>query len=213
MLRVKCVPVGALLSNSYIVFDPESRIGIIIDAGDESEKIIRAVREVQVEIEGIYATHGHFDHVLAVRELKEELGCKFYIHRGDEEILSRAVSEAREVLGVERLAPPRPDKYIEEGDRITLGTEEIKVIHAPGHTPGSVCYLFDRGIFTGDLLFAGSIGRTDLLGGDLKTLVKTIKEKIFKLPDDYVIYPGHGPSSTIGAEKAHNPYVGRFGIL
>jgi len=195
------VVVGLLQTNSYIVFDKYSNKGVVIDAGGEPRKIMDRIREREIEIEGIYATHCHFDHILAVRELKEALGCKFYVHRADEEVLKRSVEDVELYLGVSSFDPPKPDGYIDDGDEIRIGRNILKVLHTPGHTPGSVSYVFDGGVFTGDTLFAGSIGRTDMFGGDIELLVKSVVEKLFKLPDQYAIYPGHGPTSTIGIEK------------
>lgn len=207
------VVVGVLQSNSYIVFDQEFGEGLVIDAGEEPQKIIHRIEEKGIKVEGIYVTHCHFDHILAVRELKEALGCKFYIHRADEEVLKRSVEDAELYLGLSSFDPPKPDEYIDDGDEIRVGRNILKVLHTPGHTPGSVSYVFDGGVFTGDTLFAGSIGRTDMFGGDIELLVKSVVEKLFKLPDQYAIYPGHGPTSTIGIEKKFNPYVGVDGIL
>ena len=207
------VVVGLLQTNSYIVFGKYSGKGVVIDAGGGPWEIIHRIEEKGIKVEGIYVTHCHFDHILAVRELKEALGCKFYIHRADEEVLKRSVEDAELYLGLSSFDPPKPDGYIDDGDEIRVGRNILKVFHTPGHTPGSVSYVFDGGVFTGDTLFAGSIGRTDMFGGDIKLLVKSVVEKLFKLPDQYVIYPGHGPTSTIGVEKKFNPYVGVDGIL
>ena len=212
-MLVDRIVVGLLQTNSYIVFNEDSGKGVVIDAGGEPQKIINKIRGREIEVKGIYVTHCHFDHILAVRELKEALGCKFYIHRADAEVLKRSVEDAEIYLGLSNFDPPKPDGYIDDGDEIRIGENVLKVFHTPGHTPGSVSYVFNGGVFTGDILFAGSIGRTDMFGGDIKLLVKSIVEKLFKLPDQYVIYPGHGPTSTIGVEKKFNPYVGVDGIL
>ena len=212
-MLIERVIVGALQTNSYIVFDQEFGEGLIIDPGGEPQKIIRKVEERGVKVRGIYATHCHFDHILAVRDLREVLGCRFYIHRADEEVLERSVEDAKMYLGLSSFDPPKPDGYIDNGDVIEVGEIVLKVLHTPGHTPGSVSYVFDGGVFAGDTIFAGSIGRTDMFGGNLKLLMRSIIEKLFKLPDHYVIYPGHGPTSTIGIEKRFNPYVGFDGLL
>ena len=212
-MLIERVTVGALQTNSYIVFDQEFGEGLVIDAGGEPQKIIRKVEERGIKVRGIYTTHCHFDHILAVRDLKEVLGCGFYIHRADEEVLERSVEDAKMYLGLSRFDPPKPDGYIDNGDVIEVGEIVLKVLHTPGHTPGSVSYVFDGGVFAGDTIFAGSIGRTDMFGGNLKLLMRSIIEKLFKLPDHYVIYPGHGPTSTIGIEKRFNPYVGFDGLL
>ncbi len=207
MLVVKCVPVGRLFSNAYIVFDQGSLEGIIIDAGDEAEKILEVVRANDVRVKGIYLTHGHFDHILAVGDLRRELGCGFYIHKADESILSRVPMDAKYFLGIDVDLPPKPDGWLRDGQTFKVGEALVKVIHTPGHTPGSVCYVIGENVFVGDTLFAGSIGRTDLPGGDINELARSLRGKILKLPDHYVVYPGHGPSSTIGVEKRLNPFV------
>ena len=205
--------IGVLQSNSYIVFDREFGEGLIIDAGGEPQKIIHRVEEKGVEIKGIYVTHCHFDHILAVGELRKIFGCKFYIHRADEVVLEKSVEDVKTYLGLSSFDPPKPDGYVDDGDEIEVGGNVLRVLHTPGHTPGSVSYVFDGGVFTGDTLFAGSIGRTDMFGGDIKLLIESIMERLFKLPDHYLIYPGHGPTSTIGVEKRFNLYVGSDGIL
>ena len=207
MLAVECVPVGRLSSNSYIVFDSESLDGIIIDAGGEAEKILKIVKSNEVKIRGIYLTHGHFDHVLAVRDLREGLGCGFYMHKADQRVLARVPRDAKYFLGIDIDPPPKPDGWVRDGEAFRIGKYLVRVIHAPGHTPGSVCYVIRENVFVGDTLFAGSIGRTDLPGGNLDELASSLKDKILKLPDHYVIYPGHGPSSMIGVERRLNPFV------
>lgn len=212
MLVVERVEVGPLLSNSYLVFDPLLREGVLIDAGDEPGKILGMVERSGVRVKAIYATHGHFDHVLAAREVKENLGCSFYIHRGDLDLLKEADKRAKMFLGGEYLPPVEPDGFVEEGDVIEVGGHTLRVLHTPGHSPGSVSYVADGGVFTGDTLFAGSVGRHDFPGGDLDKLIDSLVNKLLKLPDDYAVYPGHGPSTTIGVERLHNPYVGIDGL-
>ena len=207
MLLVERITVGALFTNSYIVYDSEKSVGIIVDAGDEADKILATVDRRDVKIRGIFLTHGHFDHLLAVRDLKADLNCKLYLHPADREILSLVPHDARYFLGRDVPPPPEPDEWLIDGQSIKVGRYYGKVIHTPGHTPGSVCFLFKDMIFTGDTLFAGSIGRTDLPGGSLESLLSSLKNKVLKLPDDFVIYPGHGPSSTIGVERRLNPFI------
>ncbi|MEM2331875.1 MAG: MBL fold metallo-hydrolase [Nitrososphaerota archaeon] len=211
MLMVDRIIVGLLMSNSYLVFDPVIREGILIDAGDEAEKIFKNIERNRVEVKAIYATHGHFDHVLAVRELKEYLECKFYIHREDLDILMKATIACKEITGERCLEPPAPDEYIKDGDIVKIGGSEIKVLHTPGHTPGSVSYVLDGAVFTGDTLFAGAVGRHDLPGGNLRQLLNSLN-KLLSLPEDYSVYPGHGPTTTIGVEKIYNPFVGDRGL-
>ena len=212
MLEIRDLSVGILQTNAYVVFDRDSGEGILVDPGDEAERIIDLVKRCGVRVRGIYLTHAHFDHLLAVRDLRSDLGCGFYLHRGDELILKLAPKYAREFIGRVIPPPPDPDGWIEDGQIIRIGESSCKIIHTPGHTPGSVCYLLEeeRVVLTGDTLFAGSIGRADLPGGDLRQLRSSILDKLLKLPDDYAIYPGHGPSSTIGVERRMNPFVRSF---
>ncbi len=211
MLLIERVVVGPLMSNAYLVFDNVKGEGILIDAGDDSEKIIETVEKNKIRVKAIYATHGHFDHVLAVGEIKDYFECKFYIHREDLPILEKAAESCKKLLGRDYSNPPNPDGYIKDGDKITVGEYEIKVMHTPGHTPGSVSYLSKDAVFTGDTLFAGAVGRYDFPGGNLEQLLDSLK-KLLKLPDSFSVYPGHGPSTTIGVEKVHNPFIGERGL-
>ncbi len=204
--------VGMLRSNSYIVYDDRVGEAILIDAGDDAWKILESIQERKVEVRGIYATHCHFDHVLAVQDLKDTLGLPFYIHQDDREILERMKEMTMGFLGIEVPDPPKPDGYVQEGDRIMVGGEVLEVIHTPGHSPGSVCYHGGGLIFSGDTLFRNSIGRTDAYGGDMGKIVRSIVDKIFNLPDTVKVLPGHGPSTTIGWEKRFNPFVGEGGL-
>ena len=206
MLEVRCLSVGRLQTNAYLVFDEEFRRGIVIDPGDEAERIMDLISRCDVEVDAIYLTHGHFDHVLALRDLRRELRCKVYLHKADEGILASAPRDAKYFLGIEVPPPPKPDGWIADGQLIWIGSHLGKVLHTPGHTRGSVCYVFEEMIFTGDTLFAGSVGRTDLPGGSLKDLVSSLS-KILNFPDEFMIYPGHGPSSTVGVERKLNAFV------
>ncbi|MEM4417667.1 MAG: MBL fold metallo-hydrolase [Nitrososphaerota archaeon] len=203
--------VGMLRSNSYLAFD--SGEAVIIDAGDDAWKIIESIQEKNLKVRAIYATHCHFDHVMAVQDLRDVLGCEFYIHPDDAEILSRMVEMTRGFLGIEVPEPPKPDGYIQEGERIPVGGEYLTVIHTPGHSPGSVCYRSDGILFSGDTLFRGSIGRTDAYGGDPVKILDSILNKLFTLPDEVAVLPGHGPPTEIGWERRNNPFVGERGLL
>ncbi len=211
MLLIERIIVGSLMSNVYLVFDNVTNEGILIDAGDDADKIIEVIKKNNVEVKRIYATHGHFDHVLAIGELKDYLECKFYIHQDDSPIVEKAAESCRRLLGRGCSDPPRPDGYVKDGDKITVGENVIRVLHTPGHTPGSVSYLTDDVVFTGDTLFAGAIGRHDFPGGNLEQLLKSLN-KLLNLPDHYSVYPGHGPSTTIGVERIYNPFIGLRGL-
>ncbi|MCS7129143.1 MAG: MBL fold metallo-hydrolase, partial [Candidatus Caldarchaeum sp.] len=161
----------------------------------------------------IYATHCHFDHVMAVEDLKQTLDVPFYIHPADRDILLKGKELTRSFLGIEVPDPAKPDGYVEEGDAVEVGGERLKVIHTPGHSPGSVCYYTEGLLFSGDTLFQGSIGRTDAYGGDTDKIVDSIVNKLFQLPDSVEVLPGHGPSTNLGWEKRNNPFVGERGML
>lgn len=203
--RIHYVTVGPLRSNSYLFVDSGSGEAVIIDAGDDPHKILEMIRP-GVRVKKIIATHGHFDHVLAVDDLREALGVEFLIHREDQAVLDILPESTLHILGVS-MKPPRPDGYLDEGDEIRVGTSVLKIIHTPGHTPGSSCLLTGKTLFSGDTLFAGSIGRTDIPLADQQKIIESIKVKLYALPDDVVVYPGHGWQTTIGAEKRSNPFV------
>lgn len=205
MIRVKRSVVGKLSTNCYLLIDSDSEEALIIDPGDEPAKIL-GVLEPGLSVKGIIATHCHFDHILAVDYLREALGAKFYIHRDDLPILEEAPRNALEWVGT-TFDPPSPDDYLSEDKNIDLGSHKIKVLHTPGHSPGSICLLVDDVLLSGDTLFAGSVGRTDLYGGDYNQLLRSIKEKLCILSDDTRVMPGHGEATRIGIEKLYNPFV------
>ncbi|MCS7118380.1 MAG: MBL fold metallo-hydrolase [Thaumarchaeota archaeon] len=200
-LRVETLVVGPLSTNCYIVSNRDD--ALIVDPGWDVERILSAIGDLRVTL--IVATHGHFDHVGAVEELRERLGVEFVMHRRDEELLDVAAEHAVR-FGL-RFRRPRPDRYIEEGEEIELGDCSIRAIHTPGHSPGSVCLLFGFTLFSGDTLFMGSVGRTDLTGGNFDQLDSSIRRKLYVLDDATIVYPGHGPTTTIGFEKRFNPFV------
>ena len=204
-LRVCVMEVGPLVVNAYIVATTSSKKAVIVDPGDDGDAILREVRDRGLSVEKILLTHGHFDHVGAVRLLREKTGAPVHIHAED---ASRMATARRQGLmfGLSVDDPPPPDVIVGEGDRIGFEGHEFRVVHTPGHTPGCVSYLCGRMAFVGDLIFAGSIGRTDLPGGSHERLLESVREKIFVLPDDTVIFPGHGPSTTVGEEKRSNPF-------
>ncbi|MEM4328988.1 MAG: MBL fold metallo-hydrolase [Candidatus Caldarchaeum sp.] len=205
--------VGLLRSNSYIAYDEDTKKAVIIDAGDDAWKILETIHAHRLNPVAVYATHCHFDHVMAVEDLKQSLGVPFYIHPDDRELLARSRELTRGFLGIDIPEPAEPDGYVVEGQVIELGGCRLKVIHTPGHSPGSVCYYTDGILFSGDTLFQGSIGRTDAFGGDTAKIVDSIVNKLFTLPDDVHVLPGHGLPTTLGWEKRNNPFVGEEGIL
>lgn len=203
-LVLKRITVGLLASNAYIIADQESREALLLDAGGEPETLLAALKQEGLRLKAIVATHGHFDHVLAVDALRKETGAPFYLHGSDAPILASMQQRVKQLLGLEVGPPPRVDYYVKEGDEFKVGPYAFKVLHTPGHSPGSICLLGNGLLFSGDTLFAGSVGRTDTPGGNFPLLADSITRKLFTLPDDTRVYPGHGPDTTIGQEKATN---------
>ncbi len=200
--------VGPLEVNCYIIWDSSTREGFVIDPGGDAETIKEAVNKEKLKIKYIINTHGHFDHVGADGELKASLGALIAVHRKDSELLKDA-SEHAVIFGVKTPKQPAPDILLEGKEVFKAGTLSLEVIHTPGHTGGGVClYAKKEGLlFTGDTLFAGSVGRTDLQGGSYEDLMNSIREKILTLGDAVKVLPGHGPSSTVGEERESNPFV------
>lgn len=206
-VTLKTVTVGMLKTNCYILADNGTGTGIIIDPGDEAEKISAAVREADLDVKYIINTHAHYDHIGAVLKLKDEFGAEILVHEADGPMLEDPTLNLSFNKPKIKAAGVKPDKLLNEGDIVTAGKIELKVIHTPGHTPGSICLLGKDYIFTGDTLFAGAVGRTDLPGGSHKSIVESIQTKLKTLPDNLKVYPGHGPSTTIGEEKLNNPFM------
>ena len=206
-IQVHILVVGRLQTNCYIVQAKQE--ALIVDAGDEPERILRYLKDLNVTPKLIIATHTHFDHVLGVNGVRKSTGQKFAIHKDDLSMLESMQSRVREFMGFEVPPPPKPDMYLKEGDTISFGGETLSVLHTPGHSPGSISLSGKGFVLTGDALFNQSIGRTDLPGGDYNLLIKSIKEKLFPLDDATIVHPGHGPETTIGDEKLTNPFVGK----
>ncbi|MEW6106443.1 MAG: MBL fold metallo-hydrolase [Bacillota bacterium] len=201
---IRTVRVGALDTNCYIVGCERSRKALVIDPGAEPERIVAALRADILECEVIVNTHGHVDHIAANGAVKAATGAAIAIHAQD----ARALVDPSVNLsilampGARGIESPRADRLLAEGDEVVAGSVRLRVVHTPGHTPGSISLVGDGVVFSGDTLFAdGGIGRTDFPGGSYDSLVRSIEEKLFSLPDETVVYPGHGPSTTIGRER------------
>ncbi|KPK88028.1 hypothetical protein AMJ80_11510 [bacterium SM23_31] len=206
---IKTITVSPFASNCYLVASANTRRGVVIDPGDDVEEIIRTAQNENVIIEKIINTHGHIDHTAGVKEMQERLKIPYYIHKADMMYLLTIPHQA-EFYGMKTLGVPNVNGYLRGGDSIDFDKISLKVIHTPGHTPGGVCFLGENEIFTGDTLFAGSIGRTDLPGGSYDELIHSITTKLLILNEDIVVYSGHGPSTTIGIEKQTNPFLKSF---
>lgn len=203
---IKVLEVGPIMANCYILGCEKTKEAAVIDPGDDTDQILLALAEEKLKVKYILNTHGHFDHVGGNRKMKETTGAKLVIHPLDAPMLSHLAATAA-AWGLAAENSPLPDQLVEEGDTISFGTISLKVIHTPGHTPGGISFYTEGKVFVGDTLFMGSIGRTDFPGGDFATLISGIKNKLFKLGDDVIVYTGHGPETTVGREKRSNPFV------
>lgn len=204
---LKRLEVGGFMSNCYIVGCQETKEAVVIDPGAEPEVILAALEEADLKVKYIINTHGHIDHIGAVKEVREATGAPVIIHKEDASLFENDHENLSMFVGTQLILAPA-EKVVEEGDTITFGSDyTMKVIHTPGHTRGGMSLHMDSVVFTGDTLFAASIGRSDLPGGNHRQLISAIKEKLFPLGDDTVVYPGHGPESTIGREKKVNPFL------
>ena len=198
--------VGPLQVNCFIVACPRSRDALVIDPGDDGERILAAIRAANWQLVRIVNTHGHFDHIGANRTLVDATGAELLIHGLDLPLLQKAQTHAQ-VYGLRTEPSPVPDRLLSDGDTVACGELSCQVIHLPGHSPGGIALLCGGHLFAGDVLFAGSIGRTDLPGGDHRLLVGGIRAKLWALPGETVVHPGHGPDTTIAREMRSNPFV------
>ena len=203
---IDILEVGMYFANCYIVGCAKTRKGIIIDPGDSGDFIISKVNENNLHIEKIVITHGHLDHIGALEYLKEKLKVKVCIHE-DDDVMLTSPEKNLSVFSSELLKGRPADILLKEGDEIVFGEVILEVLHTPGHSPGGISLYGDGAVFTGDTIFLGSVGRTDFPNGDFDVLMESIKKKIFTLPDETVIYSGHGPDTTVGQEKNYNPFV------
>lgn len=210
MIQIEMLPVGMFQSNCYIVSCSETGEGVVIDAGDEGERILSAVDRLHVRVKAILQTHAHLDHVGALDEVAPALGAPVCMHR-DEIPVYESVERQAAMFGLGAPKRVTVDRMLENGDEIHVGKLTAEVIHAPGHSPGSVCFYFRRAtpprIVVGDVLFKGSIGRTDLPGGNYGTIMETLINVFLPLPDETIVYSGHGPETTMEEEKRFNPFL------
>lgn len=204
---LQTLTVGLIQTNCYIIGCEQTKEGAIIDPGGHPERILRAVREAGLKVRYVLNTHCHFDHMAANAEVVAATGALLAIHPAEQPILDSRGGAAW--FGVPASPSPPPDLELHDGQILEVGTLRLQVLHTPGHSPGSVTfYLPDPGAaFDGDVLFAMGVGRTDLPGGDWDTLMRSIGEVLFALPDETVLYPGHGPKTTVGQEKRFNPWL------
>jgi hydroxyacylglutathione hydrolase len=209
--------VGALGCNCTIVSCPETREALVIDPGDEAPEILAALARDGLRAVKIVHTHAHFDHVMATGEVATKTGADVLLHHDDRWLYDNAVMQTQ-MFGLARpgdRAPPAPTLELRGDEAIAFGRHEVRAIHTPGHTRGSICLYFEESgeaplLFSGDTLFKGSIGRTDLWGGSLPDIQHSIRDRLLTLADATRVVPGHGAETTVGAEREDNPFVGRF---
>jgi glyoxylase-like metal-dependent hydrolase (beta-lactamase superfamily II) len=208
-MKVRILPVTPLQQNCSILECERTRRAAVVDPGGDVERIVEALEEAALELEIILVTHAHADHAGAVSALQSQFGVPIEgPHRGDRNWV-RALSIQGRMMGVQGAASFKPDRWLREGDTVRFGQVELEVLHCPGHTQGHIAF-FDRAsrtLIAGDLLFQGSIGRSDFPGGDHQTLLRSIADKLLPLGDDVIVVPGHGPPTTIGRERETNPFL------
>ncbi len=211
------IPVGLLQCNCSVVGDPQTREAVVIDPGDEVERILQAIARHRLVVKAIVNTHAHIDHVGGLQKMRQATGAPVLMHREDLDLYAALEVQAA-MIGVPVPAAAQVDAFLTDGQTLRWGSQGAHVLHTPGHTKGSVCLFLpaeDRApgqpvrplLFAGDTLFAGSIGRTDLWGGSFSEIMRSLKGKLLELPDETVVYPGHGPATTIGQERVANPFL------
>jgi hydroxyacylglutathione hydrolase len=204
-LEIETLVLGLLQSNCYIISDEKSGEAMVVDPGDEAEKIAVLIDAKKLKVEFIVCTHGHFDHIGGVSAIKEKTGAQIVLHKDDLEIY-RGAGLHTVAWGFDIKQPPLPDRLLKEGDVLALGGLRFVVLSTPGHSPGGICLFGEGVLITGDTVFAGSVGRTDLYGGDMESLKKSFA-RIISLPPETAIFPGHGAPSTVAREKYMNFFI------
>ncbi|MDA3787729.1 MAG: MBL fold metallo-hydrolase [Desulfobacula sp.] len=203
---IKKLEVGPIMANCFILGCESTKEAVVIDPGDDADRILMELSKSELKVKYLINTHGHFDHVGANKRMKEVTGAQLAIHPEDEPMLNE-LSHSALMFGLSAENSPPADILLKDGDEISFGEITLKVIHTPGHSKGGICLYTKGHLFSGDTLFAGSIGRTDLPGGDYDTLISNIKGKLLHFDEDTIVYTGHGPETTIGNEKRMNPFL------
>ncbi len=205
-LEVVCLTNGPFAENCYIVADGSSGDAVIVDPGEEAGLFLRRVNTENWTLRAVWLTHAHLDHITGVEAVVGATGVEVYLHPADRPLYDNVAEQGR-WLGIRSEQPRAVDRDLEDREILTVGGCSFEVVHVPGHSPGSVALIGHGVAIVGDALFAGSIGRTDLPGGDTETLLTSIRERLLTLPDPTVVYPGHGPATTIGEERRNNPFL------
>lgn len=205
-LRIVTIPNGQFQENCYLLAEAGSTDAVIVDPGEEPELFLATAEREGLQIREIWLTHAHLDHVVGVADIKAATGAPIFLHPADEP-LYRNLPQQGLWFGLRLSAPPPIDRQLSHGGSLTLGSTVFQVRHTPGHSAGSVCFITDGIVIGGDVLFQGSIGRTDLPGGNFERLIQSIRDELLPLPDATVVYSGHGPATTVGAERRSNPFL------
>lgn len=209
MLKYRIIPVTPFQQNATLIWCDETRQGAVIDPGGDLDKILAVVEKETINLTAIFLTHGHIDHVGATAELSEKMGLPIEGPHIDDQFWIEGLAQQSRMFGFHSVKSFTPTRWLKDGDQVTLGNETLEVLHCPGHTPGHVVFYHAASGFAqvGDVLFNGSIGRTDFPKGNHSDLINSIRNKLFTLGDDVTFVPGHGPESTFGYERRHNPFV------
>jgi len=205
-LRIVTIPNGQFQENCYLLAEAGSTDAVIVDPGEEPELFLATAEREGLHIREIWLTHAHLDHVVGVADIKAATGAPIFLHPADEP-LYRNLPQQGLWFGLRLSAPPPVDRQLSHGGSLTLGSTVFQVRHTPGHSAGSVCFITDGIVIGGDVLFQGSIGRTDLPGGNFERLIQSIRDELLPLPDATVVYSGHGAATTVGAERRGNPFL------
>ncbi len=207
-MKIKHFVVGPVQTNCYILINNDTKECIVIDPGDKGESIAYTLKNDGLKPAAILLTHGHFDHICGVNAIKKAFGIKVYVHEHDRELISDP-EKNDSIMFTGKGVSVEADEFLRDGETLDLAGFKVKVLHTPGHTPGSVCFYIEESgvLISGDTLFQMSVGRTDLPGGSMSSLIRSLKESIITLPEDTVVYPGHGEPTSIGTEKKYNPFL------
>lgn len=207
-MKVETFGLGMLLTNAYLLYDEASKKGIVMDPGDQPDQLLRRLDELSLQIEAILLTHAHFDHIAGLNELRKKTQAPVYLHEMEADWLEDPLKNGSGRWPDFHPVSCEPAEHLLlGGEQLLFCDESFSVIHTPGHSPGSVTFIHETGVFSGDVLFAGSIGRTDLPGGDYQQLMMSIEKKLLPMSDETVVWPGHGSATTIGEERKSNPFL------